>query len=77
MTPNDIRHRFAKGVLYILGGNIVLNLSGYIIHFGLVRIITPELYGSLGVVLSLLTVIQIFLMIFSLLFLKLNLIMKF
>jgi len=62
MTPDSKKHHLAKGTIFILTGKISLYLSGYIIHFGLVRIISPEIYGLFGVILALLTVLQILLM---------------
>jgi O-antigen/teichoic acid export membrane protein len=49
--------KIGKGAIYLLIANFVFYLSGYIIHFGLGRILEPELYGVYGIVVVLITVI--------------------
>lgn len=53
--------KMAKGTVWLMVATIVFMGSGYIIHFGLARMVTPEEYGIYGVILSLLAVTQIFL----------------
>jgi O-antigen/teichoic acid export membrane protein len=54
-------HRLARGSLYLIISHGLFYLSGYLIHCILARITTPITYGTIGVLLSLLTVLQIFL----------------
>ncbi len=49
----------AKGTMYILVAQLVFMASGYVIHFGLGRLLGPELYGVYGVMLSLITLTTI------------------
>ncbi|MDD5638656.1 MAG: flippase [Candidatus Pacebacteria bacterium] len=49
----------AKGSLYLLIAQVIFMASGYIIHFGLARILGPALYGVYGIVLSLISIINI------------------
>lgn len=51
----------AKGTMYILIAQLVFMASGYVIHFGLGRMLGPELYGVYGVMLSLITITTIML----------------
>ncbi len=51
----------AKGTMYILAAQIVFMASGYVIHFGLGRMLGPELYGIYGVMLSLIAITTIIL----------------
>ena len=55
------KHNVAKGGFYIITSYFVFYLSGYVIHFGLTRIVTPAIYGTIGVLITLLSVLQIFL----------------
>jgi len=48
-----------RGTIYLMAANVALLLAGYIIHFGLGRILGPEEYGLFGVILSLMTTINI------------------
>ena len=50
-----------RGTFYLMAANVVLLLAGYIIHFGLGRILGPEEYGLFGVILGLMTTVNIFL----------------
>ncbi len=45
----------ARGTLYFILVQIVFLASGYVIHAGLGRMLGPELYGTFGVVISLVT----------------------
>jgi len=53
-------NQMAKGTLYLMIANVTFLISGYAIHFGLGRYLGPELYGTFGVILSLLTINRIF-----------------
>ncbi|MBW1672193.1 MAG: flippase [Deltaproteobacteria bacterium] len=55
-------HHLARGSIYLIASLVAFHLSGYLIHFMLVRIINPITYGTIGVILSILTVLQIFLL---------------
>jgi len=55
-------HHLARGSIYLIISLVAFYLSGYVIHFMLARIISPITYGAIGVILSLLTVLQIFLL---------------
>jgi len=50
-----------RGTLYLMIANGIMFVVGYIIHFGLGRHLGPEDYGTFGVVLALMTVVNIFL----------------
>lgn len=54
--------KMGEGTIYLMISYTILLGCGYIIHFGLGRIFGPEKYGIFGVILSLLTIIEIFLM---------------
>lgn len=41
-----------KGTIYLMGVQIVFLFSSYIVHFGLGRYLGPELYGTVGIILS-------------------------
>jgi len=45
-----------KGTTYLLIAQLAFIISGYLIHFGLGRLLGPELYGIYGVALSLITI---------------------
>ena len=45
--------------MYILTAQLVFMASGYLIHFGLGRLLGSELYGVYGVMLSLITITTI------------------
>jgi stage V sporulation protein B len=55
-------HHLARGSIYLITSLVAFYLSGYLIHFMLARIISPITYGAIGVILSILTVLQIFLL---------------
>ena len=55
-------HHLAKGSIYLIAAYVLFYLSSYVIHFMLARIISPITYGTIGVILSILTVLQIFLL---------------
>ena len=48
-----------RGNIYLGVAFIIFYFSGYVIHFGAVRILSPETYGNFGVLLSFLTLLQI------------------
>ena len=50
-----------KGTVYIMLAQMIFLGTGYAIHFGLGRVLGPEEYGIFGLILSLLTVAEIFL----------------
>lgn len=54
-------HHLAKGSIYLITSYILFYLSGYLIHFVLARSILPTAYGTIGVILAILTLLQIFL----------------
>lgn len=49
----------AKGTIYLMSAQLVFLISGYAIHFGLGRYLGPGLYGTFGIVLSLLTICRV------------------
>ncbi len=51
-----------RGTTYLLVAQMVFSVSGYVIHAGLGRLLTPSEYGIFGLVLYLLSLINIFLM---------------
>lgn len=61
-NPPEHEHRMAKGTLYLMIAQVIVLGSGYIIHFGLARMVSVEDYGRFGVILSILTLTQIFLL---------------
>jgi len=50
-----------KDTLYIILAQILSIASGYAVHIGMGRILGPEQYGEFGVIMSLLTVLEVFL----------------
>ncbi len=52
----------AKGTVFMMLAQFVFLLSGYIIHIGLGRMLGPADYGIFGIIISCLTVFEIFLM---------------
>jgi O-antigen/teichoic acid export membrane protein len=60
MRMND--HHLAKGSIYLITSYVLFYLSGYLIHFVLARNVSPSTYGAIGVILSILTLLQILLM---------------
>lgn len=52
-------HRMAKGTLYLMGANIIFLITGYIIHFGAGRWFGPADYGRFGVILVMLSIVEI------------------
>ncbi len=50
-----MKKRIGKGTVQLMTAQVVFLASGYAIHFGLGRLLGPELYGIFGVVISLLT----------------------
>jgi O-antigen/teichoic acid export membrane protein len=55
-------HHLAKGSIYLITSYVLFYLSGYFIHFVLARQVTPSTYGTIGIILSILTLLQILLM---------------
>ena len=55
-------HHLAKGSIYLITSYVLFYLSGYLIHFVLARHVSPGTYGTIGVILSILTLLQILLM---------------
>lgn len=51
----------AKGTVYFMIAQVIFLSSGYAIHFGLGRYLGPAEYGTFGVILSLLAIVQLFL----------------
>jgi len=51
----------AKGTMYLMVSQLVFMLSGYVIHFGLGRYLGPEAYGIFGVVIYLMTTVNLIL----------------
>lgn len=49
----------AKGTIYLMSAQLIFLIGGYAIHFGLGRYLGPELYGTFGVVISLLTICRV------------------
>jgi len=60
-----MKHRtkagMGRGTFYLMMANGVFLISGYIIHFGLGRYLGPEVYGLFGVVLYLMTTVNLLL----------------
>lgn len=46
----------AKGTLYLMLAELTIVLSGYLIHIGLARLFGPAVYGTFGVILSLILI---------------------
>ncbi len=53
--------KMAKGTVWLMGAQISFLLGGYIIHFGLGRMLGPADYGTFGIILSLFAIVRIFL----------------
>ena len=49
----------AKGTVYLMSAQLVFLISSYAVHFGLGRYLGPELYGTFGIILSLLTICRV------------------
>jgi O-antigen/teichoic acid export membrane protein len=58
---NNTRESMGRGTLYLMIASAVFLVTGYAIHFGLGRYLGPETYGIYGVVLSLMTTINLLL----------------
>jgi len=54
-------HHLARGSIFLITAYVIFYSSSYLIHFVLARIISPTTYGTIGVILAILTVLQIFL----------------
>ncbi len=53
--------KLAKGTLYFMFVQLIFMASGYIIHAGLGRLLGPAAYGIFGVVISLMTLVNVLL----------------
>jgi O-antigen/teichoic acid export membrane protein len=51
----------ARGTVYLMIAQLLFVISGYVIHFGLGRFLGPEEYGLFGIILSLITIIEVIL----------------
>jgi O-antigen/teichoic acid export membrane protein len=60
-TKTTNEHQMAKGTLYLMIAQVIFLGSGYLIHFGLARMVSPTEYGRFGIILSILMITQIFL----------------
>ena len=65
-TPDDskveghsLKKVLAKGTIYLMSAQLIFLIGGYAIHFGLGRYMGPELYGTFGVIISLLTICRV------------------
>ena len=56
----ELKHTMMKGTIFLMIANLTFLICSFIIHLGLGRYFGPELYGSFGVILSLLAVNGIF-----------------
>jgi len=54
-----VKKILAKGTIYLMSAQLVFLISSYAIHFGLGRYLGPELYGTFGIILSLLTICRV------------------
>lgn len=54
-------HHLAKGTLFLTSSLVIYSISGFIIHFGLSRMVSSEVYGTFGLILSILEIFQILL----------------
>ena len=57
----EAKYLLAKGGFYIILSYILFYSSGYLIHFGLTHIISPQTYETVGVLITILSIFQIFL----------------
>ena len=51
----------ARGTIFLMVAQTIFLVGGYIIHFGLARMISVSAYGVFGVVISILNIMRIFL----------------
>lgn len=56
-----MEHALAKGTLWIMFARVIFLFNSYLVHIFLGRYFGPSLYGSFGVVLSLMVISEIFL----------------
>ncbi len=54
-----MKKALARGTIYLMSAQLVFLISSYAIHFGLGRYLGPELYGTFGIILSLLTICRV------------------
>ncbi|MFC1923746.1 flippase [Chloroflexota bacterium] len=55
---NRIEESMGKGTLYLMLANVFFLISSYAIHFGLGRYFGPETYGTYGIILALMTIVN-------------------
>src|SRR3989344_4172656 len=46
----------ARGTLYLMGAQLTITISGYLIHLLLARMFGPAIYGDFGIILSLILI---------------------
>ncbi len=51
-----------RGTLYNMMARLSFLVSGYVIHIALARLLGPQLYGVVGIILSLITIARVFVM---------------
>ncbi len=56
---HNLEKVLAKGTIYLMSAQLIFLISGYAIHFGLGRYLGPELYGTFGIIISLLTICRV------------------
>ena len=54
-----MKKALARGTIYLMSAQLIFLISSYAIHFGLGRYLGPGLYGTFGIVLSLLTICRV------------------
>ncbi|MFH1722902.1 MAG: flippase [Candidatus Altiarchaeota archaeon] len=59
-SQNKKEHLMAQGTLHLIFAHLLFFGSGYLIHFGLGRLFGPSDYGRFGIILALLSLIEIF-----------------
>ncbi len=59
MATSTMDTSIARGAIYLVGASAAFLLSSYAIHFGLGRYFGPEDYGSFGVILALMTTVNL------------------
>ena len=55
-----MKKALARGTIYLMSAQLIFLISSYAVHFGLGRYLGPELYGTFGIILSLLTICRVF-----------------
>jgi O-antigen/teichoic acid export membrane protein len=59
VEDHSLEKVLAKGTIYLMSAQLIFLIGGYAIHFGLGRYLGPELYGTFGVIISLLTICRV------------------